>query len=77
MTVTPYQVIINYPSLWVPGDYQGWNPASAPKVSSKFGNGNYEGYVNIPSGGTYAFKFTSDPDWNHTNYGRSGTVTIS
>ncbi len=31
VTVTPYLVIINYPSLWVPGDYQGWDPGSAPK----------------------------------------------
>jgi hypothetical protein len=75
LTVTPYLVIINYPSLWVPGDYQGWDPASAAKISSKQGNGVYEGYVNIP-GGTLQFKLTSDPDWNHTNYGwASSTVT--
>lgn len=69
LQVKPYLVIINYPSLWVPGDYQGWSPGTAPKISSQFSNGQYEGYVNIPSGGTYQFKFTSDPDWNHTNYG--------
>jgi len=75
LTVTPYLVIINYPSLWVPGDYQGWDPATAPKISSKNANGIYEGYVNIP-GGTLKFKFTSDPDWNHTNYGwASSTIT--
>lgn len=75
VTITPYQVIINYPSLWVPGDYQGWDPASAPKISSKTGNGIYEGYTNIPAGGTLQFKLTSDPDWNHTIYGwASSTV---
>jgi starch-binding outer membrane protein SusE/F len=75
VNVTPYLVIINYPSLWVPGDYQGWDPATAPKISSKLANGIYEGYVNIP-GGTRAFKYTSHPDWNHTNYGwASSTVT--
>jgi starch-binding outer membrane protein SusE/F len=68
VTVTPYLVIINYPSIYVPGDYQGWNPATAPKLGSKFSNNQYEGFVNIP-GGTLQFKFTSDPDWNHTNYG--------
>ena len=76
LTVTPYRVIINYPSLWVPGDYQGWDPATAPKISSKAGNGIYEGYVDIPAGGTLQFKLTSDPDWNHTAYGwASSTVT--
>jgi starch-binding outer membrane protein SusE/F len=77
LTVTPYLVVINYPSLWVPGDYQGWDPVVAPKISSKAANGIYEGYVNIP-GGSLKFKFTSHPDWNHTNYGwASSTVTGS
>jgi hypothetical protein len=55
--------------LWVPGDYQGWNPAVAPKLVSVNATGIYEGYVNIPAGGSNQFKFTSDPDWGHTNYG--------
>src|SRR5882724_1333758 len=25
ISVTPYLVVINYPSVWVPGDYQGWD----------------------------------------------------
>ena len=75
VNVTPYLVIINYPSLWVPGDYQGWDPATAPKISSKLANGVYEGYVNIP-GGSLKFKYTSHPDWNHINYGwASSTIT--
>ena len=74
LAVTPYLVIINYPSLWVPGDYQGWDPATAPKISSKAANGIYEGYVNIP-GGSLKFKFTSHPDWNHTNYGWASSTT--
>jgi len=74
LSVTPYLVVINYPSLWVPGDYQGWDAASAPKISSKNANGIYEGYVSIV-GGTHQFKYTSDPDWNHTIYGwASSTV---
>jgi hypothetical protein len=75
LTVTPYLVIINYPSLWVPGDYNGWNAATAPKISSKLSNGVYEGYVDItPSALT--FKYTSHPDWTHTSYGwASSTVS--
>lgn len=75
MTVTPYLVIINYPSLYVPGDYQGWNPATAERISSKNDDGKYEGYVYFAPGGSFKFKFTSDPDWNHTNYGWASSTT--
>lgn len=75
VNVTPFFVIINYPSLWVPGDYQGWDPGSAPKISSKTGNGIYEGYLNVPAGGTLQFKLTSDPDWNHFAYGWASSTT--
>jgi hypothetical protein len=73
--VTPYQVVINYPSLWVPGSYQGWDPAKAPKISSIQSNGIYEGYVNF-TGSNITFKLTSHPNWNNANYGwASSTVT--
>lgn len=64
------------PRLWVPGDYQGWNPAEAPNVWSPDDNGIYTGYVYYPEGGTYEFKFTSAPDWNHTNFGFGGDFVL-
>jgi hypothetical protein len=63
-SVTPDSV---YGSLWVPGDYQGWAPASAPTLASPAANGSYEGYVDITT--TNGFKFTSEPSFNGTNYG--------
>lgn len=75
LTVTPYLVVINYPSMWVPGDYQGWDPATAPKISSKADNGVYEGYLYMTPASSKKFKFTSDPDWNHTNYGWASSTT--
>lgn len=72
LSVTPYIVIINYPSLWVPGEYQGWSPDKAPKISSRNANGIYEGYVNING----AFKYTSNPDWNNTIYGWASSTTV-
>jgi hypothetical protein len=63
-SVTPDSV---YSSLWVPGDYQGWAPATAPTLASPAANGSYEGYVNITT--TNGFKFTNEADWNGTNYG--------
>lgn len=79
VTVSPWQPAAvfshGWPVLWVPGDYQGWSPPTAPNVAAEVAN-IYEGYIYEPAGGTYQFKFTSDPDWNHTNYGDSGTPGV-
>lgn len=66
---TTYETVVTVPSLWVPGDYQGWDPANAPKIYDFDGDGVYTGFIFFPEGGTFEFKFTSDPDWDHTNYG--------
>ena len=84
VVVPPYNA--GYPILYLPGDYQSWLPNAI--VPSAFGTAAaptagvypaatsaniYEGYIYEPSGGTYQFKFTNAPDWNHINYGDSGT----
>ncbi|GAA3988657.1 hypothetical protein GCM10022210_47080 [Mucilaginibacter dorajii] len=80
LTISPYKIILppsnNYPVLYVPGDYQGWSPPTAPTVAASIPN-VYEGYINEPAGGTYHFKFTSAPDWNHINYGDGGTGLLT
>jgi len=63
-TVTPVSV---YALLYVPGDYQGWSPGTAPTLASVKADGSYEGYVNITTTG--GFKFASEADWNGTNFG--------
>ena len=73
-TVTPVKT---YGQMYVAGDYQGWNPAAAPSIASPNSDGSFEGYINIPSGGSYEFKLTSEPDWNGTNYGDGGGGTLS
>ena len=62
--------VSKYGLLYVPGDYQSapnWTPATAPTLGSPKNDGNYDGYINITTTG--GFKFTSEPDWNGTNYG--------
>ncbi len=67
-----------YGLLYVPGDYQGWTPASAPTLGSPNDDGKFDGYVNIPAGGTYKFKFTTTNDWsNALGDGGSGTLSAS
>jgi hypothetical protein len=81
-----YQVIRNADvgtpaTLWIPGGYQasGGDPAqpdaltiyALPGTSDKI----FEGYVSL-AGPTW-IKFTSAPDWGHTNYGSGGENTLS
>jgi hypothetical protein len=68
-TVTPFKVT-TLKKLWVPGDYQGWNPAAAPTLSEVAGRAEmYEGYIYFPAGGTFQFKMTPQPDWTPMAYG--------
>ena len=61
--------------LYVPGDYQSWKPELAPALGSPKNDGNFEGYVNIPTGNSFEFKFTTKPDWsNSLGDGGGGTL---
>ena len=52
------------PFLYVPGNHQGWAPATAPSVhSTDFMN--YSGFVSLDG----EFKFTSEKSWDGVNYG--------
>lgn len=59
--------------LWLPGGYQGWSPSTAPTIYA-ISDFVYVGYVYINAG--TAFKFTNAPDWDHINYGDSGTPGV-
>ena len=73
VNVQPFYIPIVYPQLYVPGSYQGWNPATADSIGSLNSDGNYEGYIYMESATTpIQFKFTSARDWNHLNYGSAG-----
>lgn len=72
ITATLYRDVPEYPSLYVAGSYQGWDPPTALKVSSPQSNTEYEGYINFPDASN-EFKFTSARDWSHTNYGAGAT----
>ena len=76
--VTPYQVATSssYPSLWVAGDFQGWDITTAPTIVSVGDDGIYEGYIYIPSGGTNEFKVYAQNDWSPVSYGTKNDGTI-
>jgi hypothetical protein len=77
ISITPYDVIIIYPSLYIPGNYQAasgygadWSPADAPEIYSLLDNNKYEGYVYMEGTGNM-FKFTDLPNWD-VNWGDNG-----
>lgn len=60
--------------MYVPGDYQGWNPGAAPRIASSDGI-SYEGYVWVPTGNSGEFKIASEGNWDAPNYGGTSTPT--
>jgi len=72
--ITPFTT--DLPKISVPGNHQGWDPASAPLLASAgFGETNYIGYVWLD--GEYKFTGPNDLgnfDWTY-NWGDDGTFT--
>lgn len=69
------EIISGNPMLYVPGGYQDWKPDLAPFIYSRNSDLVYEGYVyfNAPS----EFKFTSERNWEGTNYGDGGNGELT
>src|SRR5699024_2787122 len=79
IVVTPYasKRVITYPSLYVPGAYQDWNPDGSviAKLYAPDKNGQYEGYVNLPDAENQ-FKLTPEPSWDNS-YGMLTSTTMA
>ena len=66
MTVTTYVATFSE-QYYMPGSYQGWNPATAHKlVLSKTTKGLYQGFVDLTTadGADVEFKFSPVPEWS-------------
>jgi hypothetical protein len=59
--------------IYVPGNYQGWNPATADSLVSPTGNGVYSGVIVFDGG---KFKITPQKKWD-VAYGDAGGGKIS
>lgn len=91
MNITPFEKVINYPKLYVPGNYQDdWNPAwgewdptnENTLIYSVKDDGKYEGYLYFAID-PVELKFTKVPAWEQDNTigdpdpaGNSGTLQI-
>ncbi|MDH3243152.1 MAG: RagB/SusD family nutrient uptake outer membrane protein [Saprospiraceae bacterium] len=66
--VTPNEGNPNYPVVYMPGAYQGWDPANEKTVlTSPNDDGTFEAYMYFPDANT-EFKITTGPNWD-VNYG--------
>ncbi|MDL2255549.1 SusF/SusE family outer membrane protein [Parabacteroides sp. OttesenSCG-928-G06] len=72
-TVTPISISPDLLYLYIPGNHQGWNPATAPQLYTENMDMVYTGFAYLDG----EYKYTSAPDWDHTNYGNGGEGLLS
>lgn len=75
MRITPYDDYVMLPSLWLAGQFNGWSHSDDYRVGSLNSDNHYEGYNYFGSG--TAFKFSSQANWDGTNYGDGGVGKLS
>lgn len=66
-TVTPFTTVITLTEIYLPGAYQGWDPATALSIPTTDVSGIYKGIMSFPEG-ALDFKVTLDRTWEE-NYG--------
>lgn len=74
-TFTPFETLIDYPMLYVPGSYQGWSPGAENGRLYSYGfNSAYQNIIRLSDGTntTANFKITPAPNWDN-DWG--GTIT--
>lgn len=59
------------PYLWVPGNHQGWNPATALQLYTPAMDMVYSGFIQLNGG----FKLTGQPSWTGDIYGFDNFTT--
>ncbi|PKV76099.1 SusE domain-containing protein [Pontibacter ramchanderi] len=73
VNITPYNTYIEPTFIYVPGDYQGWNPGTAPSLISVEANNIYSGVISFIDTKSRMFKFTEGRDWS-VNWGNGATA---
>lgn len=76
LLLTAYNVTVTYPILYVPGSYQGWNPAEPQTViASPKANQVYEGYLWFTA--NTEFKLLGQPSWGELEWGSGGSGKLA
>ena len=79
MKITTY--VASYPAtVYLPGSYQGWNPATAKSINqSSLSKGLYEAYIDLTTedGSDVEFKFTPQAESWDNDFGADGETTVT
>lgn len=75
LSLVPYKVVTDFPSLWIAGDFQGWDIGNAVKISAFRADRIYEGYIHI-TGATNEFRLYTEKEWDSQSYGDGGDQTV-
>jgi hypothetical protein len=75
MAQSSHTFVPTHSGIYLPGDYQGWAPSTAPSLVFDSSTDVWVAdSVMFPSD-TVQMKFTDAPDWSHTNYGLDTAYT--
>ena len=75
LNITPYSMDVQYPSISIRGDYNGWDWASCQKVYSANFDDNYAGMIYFDGKAQNGWKFCLDEGWA-TNWGDTAEGAI-
>jgi hypothetical protein len=76
-SLTPYDAVINYPMVYVPGSYQNWTPGAVNGTLYSYGfNSQYQSIIRLNDGtnATTQFKIAPAANWN-SSWGGNLTQT--
>ena len=76
LNITPYSADIQYPEVYIIGDYSSWGWDTAQSLFSFSEDGvNFEGIIDFNGKASNGFKLTGATDWDHGNWGTDGNAT--
>lgn len=68
-SITPYPADIDYPKVWVIGDYSGWLHDNSQFLFAFNGGDEYQGWIFFDGKAANGFKITGAADWDNGNWG--------
>ena len=76
LNITPYSMDIQYPEIYLIGDYSGWGWDTAQSLFSfSEDEVNYEGMIDFNGKAANGFKLTGATNWDNGNWGTDGNAT--
>lgn len=75
LNIQPYSADIQYPEVYVIGDYSGWGWDTAQSLFSFSEDGvNFEGVIDFNTSTGGGFKLTGATNWDNGNWGLDGSA---